>query len=81
MLFNTRRAGDFSSDSEEVKDEIREEGKQEIHKQTVNAIIRICKKLELIEDAIIEVLQADFSISRSQALKYIETENDFAKAW
>ena len=81
MLFNTRRAGDFSSDSEEVKDEIREEGKQEIHKQTVNAIIRICKKLELIEDAIIEVLQADFSISRSQALKNKETENDFAKAW
>ncbi len=73
MLFNTRRAGDFSSDSEEVKDEIREEGKQEIHKQTVNAIIRICKKLELIEDAIIEVLQADFSISRSQALKDIKT--------
>ena len=81
MLFNTRRAGDFSSDSEEVKDEIREEGKQEIHKQTVNAVIRICKKLELTEDAIIEVLQADFSISRSQALNYIETENDFAKAW
>lgn len=74
MLFNTRRAGDFSSDSEEVKDEIREEGKQEIHKQTVNAVIRICKKLELTEDAIIEVLQADFSISRSQALKYIETK-------